>query len=154
MTDFYVKLLNYSLHALGARALTEHEIFDKLKKKAEKLDCGEDYIPNVIKRLKELALIDDEIYVRNFIKTHSALNPSGKIAIFRKLRLKGIDKDLFDSIWEDVSPDEDELLETAYSAFVRKKGEVNSQKQKERLVRYLAGRGFRGDAIYSKIRSI
>lgn len=149
---FYDKLLRYSLNALGRRALTESEMREKLLKRAKKLKGGEEEIPKVLSRLDELELIDDEQYVRNFIRTHCSLNPSGKIAIYRKLRFKGIDKDMFDDVWEEVLPDEGKLLDEACENFVRKKGAIDSQKQKERLMRYLAARGFRGDMIYKKLR--
>lgn len=150
--DFYKKLTDYSLNALGRRALTETEIRKKLIIRSKKLKGGEEEIPRVIERLNELKLIDDATYVRNFIRTHSALNPSGKFAIMRKLRLKGVDKDLFEEIWEEVEPDEEGLMEAAVETFVRKKGVVDSRKQQEKLVRFLASRGFRGDAIYEKLK--
>lgn len=152
--DYYQKLLSYSLNALGRRALTEHEMREKLLKRVRKLKGGEEEIPGVLGRLAELKLIDDGIYVRNFIRTHSALNPSGKFGIYRKLRLKGVDQDLFEEIWEEVSPDEEGLMEVAVEAFVRKKGAIDSGKQKERLMRYLAGRGFRGDMIYRAVKEL
>lgn len=158
MTEaLYAKLMDYALRALGRRMMTEFEIHKKLVVKLRKItdnaddNVGEDVVKRVMNRLVELELVNDDQYVRDFIRTKLILNPSGKRGLQSKLRLKGIDYDFFEKIWDELQTDEQDVLERACNSFVRKKGSIDSRKQKERLMRYLASRGFEPHAIYKQL---
>ncbi len=152
--DLYPKLMNYALYALGRRAMTEAEVRKKLREKLRKIsncDDNVEVVDKVIDRLVDLRLLDDRQYVQNFIRTKNSLNPTGKKGLFFKLKNKGIDGDFFNKIWDELEVDEESVLDKACDAFVRKKGRIDSQKQKERLMRYLGSRGFPVSAIYKKL---
>ncbi|OGJ48078.1 hypothetical protein A2344_03985 [Candidatus Peregrinibacteria bacterium RIFOXYB12_FULL_41_12] len=155
--------MNYAFNALSRRALTEFEMRDKLLKRYAKiqgssgstseLSVDQDIIADVCSRLRELNLINDEKYLENFISTKTNLQAIGKFGVFNKLRGKGISKEIFDRVWESSDISESAILDRACEDFERKKGAINgSQKQKERLMRYLAARGLPPALIYKKIR--
>lgn len=152
--DFYPKLMNYALHALGRRAMTEAEVRKKLQEKLRKISTDTndiEVVDKVMNRLIDLRLLDDAQYVQNFIRTKNSLNPTGKKGLFFKLKNKGIDGGFFDKIWDEMEVDEESVLNKACDAFIRKKGLIDSQKQKGRLMRYLGSRGFPVSAIYKKL---
>lgn len=158
-TDLYSRLMNYAFNALSRRSMTEFEMRDKLIERLEKIqgsssgDAGEDVIANVCDRLKELNLINDERYLVDFIAAKTSFRAMGKFGVFHKLRGKGISKEVFDRAWERASISEMTILDKACEDFKRKKGAIRGErKQKERLMRYLAGRGFPPDLIYRKMR--
>jgi SOS response regulatory protein OraA/RecX len=151
--------MNYAFNALSRRSMTEFEMRDKLMKRFEKISGGandildDDVVSNVIARLKELNLVNDERYLIDFITANTNFRSIGKFGIFNKLRRKGIPKEIFERVWQDLDIEESSVLDKACEDFERKKGVVKgSQKQKERLMRYLAARGFPPDLIYKKLR--
>ncbi len=134
--------------------MTEFEVAKKLRARCKKLTgdkVDEDVIKQVLTRLAELKLINDEQYVRDYIRTKTLLNPSGKRGLQAKLRLKGIDHESVSQAWDELVIDEQEVLGRACKAFIRRKGKIDSQKQKERLMRYLASRGFEAPSIYKQL---
>jgi len=152
--DLYPKLMDYALRALGRRMMTEFEVTKKLRVRCKKLTeehIDEEVVRRVINRLIELRLIDDNQYVSNYIRTKTLLNPSGKRGLQAKLRPKGINHELVSQVWDELEIDKQEVLNRACNTFIRKKGAVDSQKQKQRLVRYLASRGFESSMIYKQL---
>ncbi len=149
------KLMDYALRALGRRSLTESEMQKKLLVRLEKLESKDkNLVTTVMGRLSDLKLINDEQYVRDFIRTSFILRPIGLYGAINKLRRKGVSRELVEKVWEEGSIDEDAAFERAFETFERKKGQVDSPKQKERAIRFLASRGFDGGKIYDKIRSL
>jgi|GEM_PF-3397099 len=149
-------LANYALWLLSKRDMTEFEIAKKLNLKASKADNFSDEEKSIAQKevvfyLKEARLIDDEKFSRLFLKSKMAISPIGKFAAISKLAHKGIPKNIAEKAWEELSFDEQDTIERACADFIRKKGGINSDKQKQRLVRYLASRGFKAGAIYEKI---
>lgn len=148
--------MDYSLWLLSKRDMSEFEILKKLHLKAMKADeFSEEEKSNaqqvVIARLKELGLINDEKFARMFLKSKMALLPIGKFAAISKLVRKGISRNIAEEAWEESAFDENFAIEKACRSFMRKKGEVDSVKQKRRLARFLAARGFKAEMIYEKI---
>ncbi|KKT02089.1 MAG: Regulatory protein RecX [Candidatus Peregrinibacteria bacterium GW2011_GWF2_43_17] len=148
--------MDYALWLLSRRDMSEFEILKKLHLKAAKADAfseeeKEDAQKIIIVRLKELGLINDEKFARMFLRSKMMLSPLGKFAAISKLARKGITKNIAEKAWEGSAFDDDVTLERACQSFIRKKGAIDSDKQKQRLIRFLASRGFKAGMIYEKV---
>lgn len=92
-----------ALRFLRFRARTEHEVVEHLQRK--------DYHPSVVtavtEHLKRLGVIDDEVYVRTFaeqqLETHS------KMEVSWKLRQRGVNATIVDSVLNSVAIEHTEL---------------------------------------------
>jgi len=161
MKTLYDKLMNYAFRALERRDMTSAEMRGKLMDRSRKIlkvkeleDDDYSLIDDVVRRLEELDMIDDAQFIEHFINTKTLLNPQGKFGLRTKLRRKGIEPEFFEQMWEMLGVDERVALDRACENFIRKKGAIDSQKQKMRLMRYLASRGFNGGGIYMKITEL
>ena len=163
----YGKLLSAALHFLSYRQRTEWEIRQYLIKKAKSEnsaeDVGEELIKQVKEKLKQLGLIDDQKFARTYIEEKRRIaNPKGDRAIKAELVRKGIDKKIID---EELGRQEENSqisqLSLARGALqkriknkeLRVKG-IEQVKEKARLLRFLAGRGFSYETSYKAIEEV
>jgi regulatory protein len=142
----------------GRRRRTEHEI----RKKLSTLSFGEPAIGAAIDRLRASGLVDDRAYVRAFIHDSLLHRPAGGRMIAHRLRGKGLDPDLLrEEISSALGPAGEEPLagrcaSTYLATLARREasGKVYRTGEREALLRrYLAGRGFSGNAVDRAVKS-
>lgn len=75
---------NYLLWLLGRRSYTVAELRERLQRRGLDLADAEP----LLERLKELSLVNDELYAESYVRSRKASR--GKFAIRRELRRKGI----------------------------------------------------------------
>lgn len=133
------KIYQYALKLLAFCLRSEKEIYDKLIKKFEKT-----LVEQTIRRLKKANLINDEAFVRAFIKTREILKPKGKKALFLELRQKGIDKALINQILENEYNEEKELFlaKKAAESRIKRYKDLPRDKFEQKIVGFLLRRGF------------
>ncbi len=144
--DNFEKLLNKSYKFLSYRPRSEKEVRDYLiKKKADDLT-----IKRIIESLKEHNFINDTDFTKWWIEQRTKFRPKAARLIKLELLQKGIDKDLVEEILQDktveTESDLDKAKKIAKKKLVRLKND-EPQKQYEKLVRFLASRGFNWDTI-------
>lgn len=116
-------------------------------------DTLESEIQKVVNRLKELNYLNDSSYAKDYITSRVEFRPRGKFLIKKELKTKGIHPELIEKILNEVYEDEEiPALEALKSRIKRLQNEPH-QKQKERLMRFLASRGFKIDTIYKVIHT-
>ena len=147
MADAYT----VALTLLSARELSEAQLRTRLKKR--KLD--EDDIGEAIARLKADGTLNDRRVAMAVGRMESAIRGRGKVRAIQKIRQAGIDSDTaaeaVREIFEDV--DEEALLDQAIERKLRgKTSKELDDKGKARIVRALAGQGFRLDAILRRLK--
>lgn len=120
------KLLNKAINFLSFRPRSEWEI--KRKFKSEEL----------IKKLKELRLIDDEVFTKWYVEQRNTFRPKGRRMLEMELRRKGIKT----KVETDLSE-----MELAKRALKKKKF-----LDKEKSIRFLASRGFSWETIEDVIK--
>lgn len=127
---------------ISYRDYSEKELSQKLSK-----DFSEQAVNTAVQRLKELGLIDDEVYAKRYAESLSLKHLSSRqIAV--KLRQKGIDRDLTEEAVEDLSLDEkDEIRCLITKKYFNKLSDEDSLR---RTVAALQRRGF----SYSDIKSV
>lgn len=129
--------LEKAISLLAARARTEKEIVDALRKNA----YPEDTIARIMRRLQEAGYIDDA----DFAAQWTAARTSKGLGIRRirmELRLKGVDQDQIDQIL--TNTDEEQWLEGAIKvAHKAARGkDLSSATDRQKILAALARRGY------------
>jgi len=138
-------LLQYALRLIARKRYTKKELETKFKLK--KIGTNKDR-NKVISRLKELNYINDKEFAKDYVQTRLVINPKGENLLKLELRLKGVDNKIVDKVIEEAEIDE---LKVAIDVLERKKKSIKrleGQKQKEKIMRMLASRGFKLETIY------
>ncbi len=137
---------------LDYRMRTRSELDQRLLKKG----YPEKVVAKVIGKMSELGLIDDSRFADAFIASKIAGKPIGKRELERGLREKGISKEAAQAAVLQVS-DDDTQLELAIQAAktkMRSLRKFEPRKRQEKLVAFLARRGFDWDVIKKATRQI
>jgi len=150
----YDKLMQYALLLVSRKRYTAFEMKNKFIRYFKKYEFTEEsIIDKAMDRLTELKYLNDQTFVRDFILENIKLKPSGMMLIKRKLRLKGVDKDVIDEISEGLDTNEDQTAIEALEKKMRRWSELDRQKQRMKASQFLYSRGFKGDTIYRAIQS-
>lgn len=127
-----------SLRFLEFKQRTRHELSQKLKQK----EFAAPIIEEVLDRLEQEKLIDDDLFAKEWTRQRMEGQRKGKLWIRQELRQKGIANDLIAEVLDDVSADAE--LETALTAGRKKWKQVRGdvQEKKRKTFPYLMRRGF------------
>lgn len=146
MSDDLEKLYNKTLHFLSFRPRSEKEIKDYLSKKTKKAlpAARQGKIKNqVLFKLKEQNLVNDEEFVDWWIDQRMSLKPKGKIVLKKELLQKGVDLELVEGKLSTIS---NQQLTILARKLVDKKLKLYKNlpplKLKKKLSSFLARRGF------------
>lgn len=138
---------NFALKLIGVHPRTVLEIENKLKNK--------DFLPKVIDQtvalLKDQDYLNDEDYAKAWLEERIKNRPSGRALCWKKLKEKGIDKDIIDKVL-DVILDENKELELAETLAQNKKAALKTQhvhykKISHKIAFFLQNRGFPANVI-------
>ena len=92
--DLYNKCLNY----INKKMRSKKEILEYLKKST----TNQKYINNIINKLENIKLINDELYTKSFIQDKLFLSPNGPIKIKNELMERNIDISIINKYIEDI----------------------------------------------------
>ena len=140
-SSYFDKVLRF----LSVRSRSEYEInFYMLKK-----GWGEEVRNKILVKLKDLQLIDDEDFAKQWIEHRTAGRPEGLSLVRMELRRKGVDKEIIDKLLsEKRGSEQEEYLAEKYG---RKKMERLKSlpvfEVKKKLYSALMARGFNGEVI-------
>lgn len=116
-----------------------------------KIPANPEDITKIIQRLTELGYLDDEDFARIYIGSSLRRKPQGLRMLQMNLRQKGIDESTFDAALKLASAenqlDESDLARDAADKKLKTLSKLPPNKQKEKLYRFLASRGFSMDSI-------
>lgn len=132
-------------------ARRDHSSSELLKKVGRKGYRQSD-IRDVIRDLLDQGLIDDRKFAQRYVTDKMELNRWGPKKIRAKLYQKGVDRDIIESVLAGIS-DEDHLSDACVDLVLKRKRhflrEDDNFKRKEKIYRYLTGRGYPGSVIRS-----
>ncbi|MFO3715962.1 MULTISPECIES: regulatory protein RecX [Anaerococcus] len=132
---------NLALSKISYAQKTSFEVEKLLKEN----DFSADTIEKTIDFLNEYGILNDEIYVKSYVADKHNISRWSKNKIRYSLKSKKINEDLI-NIYLDQISDEDEY-ENAYNFAVKKARNDFSIENKQKVYRYLAGKGFDFDII-------
>lgn len=148
------RLTQVAIRFLGYRDRLEGEIITRLKTEIKKKQYGqegEEMIPVVIDKIKNMGLIDDVQFIKDFTKTQLESKLKGPYFISRRLIQLGADPSMVKSLIPELITDQKEgevieqLIQHQYSQ------EITDQKDRFRLYNRLKSRGFSHQIIKEKI---
>lgn len=145
------KLERTALRYLSYRPRTTREMQDYLTKK----QFRQDQISSLLEKWKKEGYLDDEAFARQWVTERMNNQKKGRYLLQHELAQKGIDEAIMTRILDDIDP---ELERRACLAAAEKKWAsltgLKEDKQKEKLFRYLYGRGFAYDLAASVFKQL
>lgn len=132
---------NLALSKISYAQKTSFEV-EKLLKENE---FSAQTIEKTIDFLNEYGILNDEIYVKSYVTDKHNISRWSKNKIRYSLNAKKINEDLINTYLDQIS-DEDEY-ENAYNFALKKALNNFSIENKQKVYRYLAGKGFDFDII-------
>lgn len=139
--DQYNRCKNYALKQISYSQKTSFDIRKKLREKK----YSNANIEKTLDFLNEYMLVDDEAYVRAYVNDKSRLSSWSKNKIFYKLKAKSIPDSLIQKYLDQIS-DEEEYEKALILAQRKARGDFSFE-NKQKVYRFLAGRGFAYDII-------
>jgi len=140
--NIYEKIFSKALNLLVRKDYSCYEIQKKLR---EKFPEYIEKIEKVIQELKKHKYLDDVRFTENFLRYRREISPKGRFMLQKELSQKGIHEEIREKIlMENFSEEEEKsdakrLIEKKLKTFPPK---LENYKKKEKLFRFLAGRGF------------
>jgi regulatory protein len=129
----------------------------ELKQKVAKKGYKESDIDQVMQSLLESGYLDDESFATKFVEEKTELNQWGPKKIKSHLYKKGIDRKIIESVLSKQTDDLQQQQICVDLVMKRKRHflrEEDAYKQKQKIYRYLAGRGFSGSVIKKSLPRI
>lgn len=107
-----------ALYLLAHRSHTKHELAEKIKRTA-----GAQAAQAAADHMEELGLIDDEAYARDYAADLFCRKGFAILRVKQEMLQKGIDRELIETVIEEVAPDPEErlreLVERKYASSLR-----------------------------------
>ena len=139
MRSDYERAMNQALYYLGSKARTVRQVEDYLLKK----EHDEHTIAQVMEKLMEYKLLDDESYARRYIETRK--NTSGKYLLRQKMRQQGLDESTIEETVNEI-PFEEQVA-AAKARLEKKLAHDEREDALRRAVQSVMRRGFSYDAV-------
>ena len=141
--------MDAALTYLTARMRTVREVEEKL----DELQYGEGDILITVQRLKELKLLDDEAYAREFVRTRLATKAVSRQKLYMDLKAHKLSEECIRAALDELPREtEEENALLIARKYWRQMGELEEQTRRERVLRRLMSRGFSTEASLSAIR--
>ena len=172
----FQRLWNYALRLLGRRDYSETEMRKKIERKFsllqkagafnESVDAstpGDEpdvmllrasLTQRILTRLKELNLVNDEKFARNFLITRLELNQKGEYLLRMELKKNGIPREVFDAVWQKVAVPDEELAQRILKGKSRILGRLKPEKRKQKIMQLLASRGIKPSVIFELLEKV
>ncbi|MEW6243375.1 MAG: regulatory protein RecX [Bacillota bacterium] len=139
--------LSLALGYLARRRRTAAEVRDLLRRSGFK----QSEIEETLSYLENMRYVDDVDYARAFIEDRETRAPCGRARLYYLLAEKGIDRALVDRVLSEL--EYEELGAALRAARNRPEWQSASERQRQRLYRFLLGRGFSHSVIMKVINS-
>ena len=140
-SSFFNKCLDQALRYLSLREHNRRELAIKLRSK----DYDQKTIEAVLDYLEEEGSLDEERYIRAFVRSSNKRHPEGKSLVLQRLASKGADRHTSKRVVSDIyTPEYTSELASQARDMILKKGKVTEENQ----IRFELSRlGFRSTDI-------
>lgn len=151
------KLIAAGIAFVSIHPRSEAEIRVYLEKRAKRMKLVETAVVEALERLRELHLVDDTAYARLFVESRMRSRPRGERRIRLELRAKGVQSEIVDRVCGECFTEQDGqktevvLARQVASKKLRIWGTLPERERKQKLFRYLLGRGFSSETIQTII---
>ncbi len=141
-----------ALRYLANRPHSRRELIRKMRQKGYSAAT----IEQALDELEKIDLINDEQFTRLYILNELRLRPCGRLMLVRRLAEKGISREMYEPLLNQLLSAEAELEMARQLAakFGKTHARDRGRKLQEKLVRYLQGKGFSWEQIREAMPSI
>lgn len=141
-----------AINYISGKLKTKYEVRLKLKENG----FAEDVIDEVLDILEKEEYLNDKVYCEIFIEDKKKLNGYGKNKIKSLLIQKGISKNIFEDFLNEFEYDDefDNALKMGIKKLNLLSNEEDNFKKKQKIINYLAYRGFGFDVINDVLKEI
>lgn len=141
-----------AINYISGKLKTKYEVRLKLKENG----FAEEIIDEVLDILEKEEYLNDKIYCEIFIEDKRKLNGYGKNKIKSLLIQKGISKNIFEDFLDEFEYEEefDNALKMGIKKLNLLSNEEDKFKKKQKIINYLAYRGFGFDVINDVLKEI
>ena len=141
-----------AINYISGKLKTKYEVRLKLKENG----FTEDIIDEVLDILENEEYLNDRVFCEIFIEDKKKLNGYGKNKIKSLLIQKGISKNIFEDFLDEFEYDDefDNAIKMGIKKFNLLSNEEDNFKKKQKIINYLAYRGFGFDVINDVLREI
>ena len=137
---------NLAVKQVAARRRTEQEVRTYLIKK----ELSNDIIDYAVAKVLEYGYINDLDYAKEFVSYHINAGRYGRVVLSHKMQEKGFSERVIESALEAFTPElEFENAKVWYEKYMKKYSDIEPFKQREKIYRGMAGKGFSYDIISS-----
>lgn len=132
-----------ALRLLSFRAHSKQELKNKIKRVSD-----EEAAESAAQKMEELGLINDKSYAIMYAKELFFRKFYSKKRVAYELSKKGVHKDIISEVMDEISPDEDEILKSAFEKKFYNK--IKTEKDINRAYMYFCRLGY----SFSQIKSL
>ncbi|TCD47578.1 recombination regulator RecX [Chlorobium sp. N1] len=140
--------LAHAFKLLGLRSHSRRELGEKLQRKG----FEETHTARALERLMKLGLLDDRAFGLEFLQSRSRQKPAGRLKLQMELQKHGLERDLVDELLRDYDA-KGPCLRAAEKK-LRTLGSAPGPKEREKLIRFLSGRGFMWEEIREALNEL
>ena len=147
----YDRAFEHALKLLGIRKRTVRQLYHKLSEKG----FDSQAVSEVLSRLQQTKLLDDEEFARGYVSEKSAVHPAGKLKMLRDLKRKGVSQEAAGKAVSEL--DENYEFNMAFKLGQGKAELLRSmdvRKRKKKVYDYLMRKGFHFEVCRDVIRGI
>lgn len=137
----FEKCYNRALNFATLRPRSENE----LRQWFERKGVSQEHKDEIVKRLKELNLLNDKAFTSWWIEQRTSFRPKSKRALRIELKQKGVADEIVQDIIEESDIDEEGLAKNIVEKMMRKIEKYPFKKKQEKLLSALARLGFSWD---------
>ncbi len=143
--------MDAALSYLTGRMRTVREV----EKKLDSLQYGEGDILVTVERLKELNLLNDEAYAREFVRSRLATKPVSRQKLYLDLKGHKVPEELIEEALNELPADTEGNNALAVAEkYWRQMSALEKSVRRERVLRRLMSRGFSTEASLAAIRQV
>ena len=125
----------------------------QLEKKLRQRGCPDDVAEQVLDRMTEVGLVDDQAFAELVVRSKHSARGLARKALSHELRKQGIDADVADEALSQVAPaDERMKAEELVAKKLRTMHGLDASTQARRLASMLARKGYSGEIAWPVIR--
>ena len=141
--------MDAALSYLTGRMRTVREVEEKL----DDLQYGEADILATVERLKELDLLNDDTFAREFVRSRLATKPVSRQKLYLDLRAHKVPDECIKAVLDGLPPETeaDNALAVA-NKYWRQMSALEGSVRRDRVLRRLMSRGFSTEASLAAIR--
>jgi regulatory protein len=125
----------------------------QLAKKLRERGCPDEVAAQVLDRMSEVGLVDDEAYAEMLVRSKQSTRGLARTALAHELRKQGIDGEVAAAALSQVGHDDErETAEQLVAKKMRSMHGLDADTQARRLAGMLARKGYSGEIAWSVIR--